>query len=130
MSGFPWWTPIPWLLAFGSLVVALVAYRRNRHGTLRMRVWCSGYFQSHGEPDSHARLHVNLLAKGADVYDIRVRLECVDFVWVRRHRSRWSPRLPMRVQHDFDFTPTAGGFSAEPLTHPNPLKNGQAVQSL
>jgi len=131
MLSFPWWTPVPWLIALLGLMIAIMAYRRTRYPSLHMSVHCPGYFQSSGESHFHAHLYVDLLSGGADIYDLCVRLECVEIIWVRKYRSRWIPRLPMRIQHAYDLAPSTGHFAAEPSsTQPNPLKSGQSVRFL
>lgn len=120
MADFPWWAPIPWLIGLVALGIAYVNFRRTRYPSVSLRVGMDGYTQRCGESDYHAYLHVDVVSRGADVFDLEIRLEWSEVLWVRRHRTRWAPRFPMFIRHDMQF-------SAQKAL-PNPLKNGQALR--
>lgn len=109
-TDLPWWIPVPWILAALGILVALLAYRRNRYPLLRLlNVSCHGEAGAPRWRDV-ARLTVELECVGADIYDFEMRLVVA---YARRPRS-WTDELRLQFWSRVEL--------------PNPLKHGQVVR--
>lgn len=104
---------ISWVLAFAALCVALLNFRRSRYPRVKFyRLVAECYAGLESDWKYHMYFHLHVLSTGADVFDLKVFLEC-DHSY--RHHGRKIPLL-----RKFEF---------EPLDAvPSPFRNGQVLR--
>lgn len=106
-----WWVPVPWVIALLGVALAAFTFYRSRYPSAYFHKITS--YGSARPPNFEETwyLRVDILCRGADIFEPKLFLEC--FYSKSKSRHCWPDVLTL---HFYPVTEA-----------PNPIKNGQVV---
>jgi len=130
-SVFPWFTPVAWVIGIGSIIVAILGYRRSHLPLIKVRGVYGEFLQVIDSPREDRFIRIDLESCGADIFEIAVSLEVFYVEDVLKLQGQILPpgyELDVPLGREVVYASTCRTpFIPLGKDLPNPFKKGQHI---